>query len=127
MESKIKKFANKLIRRMLVLLGFSSTFAFMACYAPAMNDDTLDVTPDEIVFEADADTLQLEVYAYEKWMVVESPDFVTLDKEWGRGEDVIEVIASPNPGNEPRSGLIVVHLPNTSVRDTVYLRQKGQE
>ena len=38
MKEKKRTFTNKLLTGLLTLLGFSSTFAFMACYGPPPQD-----------------------------------------------------------------------------------------
>lgn len=37
-KEKRRQFGNKLLARLLTILGFSSTFAFMACYGPPPED-----------------------------------------------------------------------------------------
>lgn len=127
MESKFKKLANKLIRRVLTLLGFSSTLAFMACYAPAMSDRILDVDPDTISFDAGGKEKQ-EVYvrAQKDWSVVEKAEFVELTSTSGKGDASVQVEAAPNEGSE-RQGLIVFEAEDDSLgtfRDTVVVVQK---
>lgn len=50
MKRGIKKWYNKLLTQLLTLLGFGSTFTFMACYGPPPDElDYLEVNPDSVV------------------------------------------------------------------------------
>lgn len=64
MKEKLNCIGKKILSKLLVLLGFSTTFVFMACYGPAPKGyqavdfdedstvvDSLDI--DSIVVEAD--------------------------------------------------------------------------
>ena len=68
MGTKIREFSNKLILRMLTLLGFSSTLAFMACYAPAMSDKVYDTDSLQVQVEgSDSDNIPEKASATDSW------------------------------------------------------------
>ena len=127
MKTNFKKFANKLIRRVLTLLGFSSSLAFMACYGPAMSDQILEVNPDTIRFNASGKEKQnIQVLTQEPWKVVEQSKFVELNITKGEGNKNLEIVATPNDQKRERQGLIVVEAGNDStgiVHDTVVVVQ----
>lgn len=122
MNTSIKKFANKLIRRVLTLLGFSSSLAFMACYGPAMSDQILEVSPDTIRFNASGkEKKDVQVHTQEEWTVVEHSEFVELNTTKGEGNENVQVVAKPNDQKSERQGLIVYST--ETVRDTVIVVQ----
>ena len=127
MNTSVKKFANKLIRRVLTLLGFSSSLAFMACYGPAMSDQILEVNPDTIRFNASGEEKQdVQVRTQEEWTVVEQSKFVELNTTKGEGNENVQVVATPNDQKSERQGLIVFEAGTDStetVRDTVIVVQ----
>lgn len=130
MNAKFRELANKVIRRVLTVLGFSSTLAFMACYGPAMGDCTLEVDPDTIQFDADGEQKQeVMVRARQEWKVVEHAEFVKLTSLDGRGDVNVQVEAEPNEKKRAREGIIVFEAEDTVdstgvVRDTVFVVQK---
>ncbi|MCR5679029.1 MAG: BACON domain-containing protein [Prevotella sp.] len=128
MSNKLNQFANKLIRRLLTVLGFSSTFAFMACYAPAMSGDIIDVEPDTIRFEGDdVEEVRVEVNSRDKWEIVSIPSYVNVSTTSGKGNDVVTLSALPNDSQMERSDIVVFQVDLDSLgtfRDTLVVIQK---
>ena len=128
MSNKLNQFANKLIRRLLTVLGFSSTFAFMACYAPAMSVEVIDVQPDTIRFGGDdAEEAGIEVNSREKWEIVSIPSYVNVSTTSGDGNDVVTLSALPNDSQMERSDIVVFQVDLDSLgtfRDTLVVIQK---
>ena len=54
MEGKIKRIYKVILRKALVLLGFGTTFVFMACYGPAPTHGSMVDVPDEFLVEGDS-------------------------------------------------------------------------
>lgn len=48
MKKRIRRLYNKLLTMLLTLLGFGSTFAFMACYGPPPQNVNYIDTPADI-------------------------------------------------------------------------------
>ena len=126
MSKKLNQFANKLIRRVLTILGFSSTFAFMACYAPAMSEDILDVEPDTIRFEDNAAEARVKVSSREKWEIVNIPSYVNASNTSGDGNMVVSLSVEPNDQQTERSDIVVFQVDMDSLgtfRDTLVVIQ----
>lgn len=54
MEEKIKRIYKVILRKALVLLGFGTTFVFMACYGPAPTHGGMVDVPEEFMVEGDS-------------------------------------------------------------------------
>ena len=54
MEGKIKRIYKVILRKALVLLGFGTTFVFMACYGPAPTHGGMVDVPEEFLVEGDS-------------------------------------------------------------------------
>lgn len=54
MEGKTKRIYKVILRKALVLLGFGTTFVFMACYGPAPTHGGMVDVPEEFMVEGDS-------------------------------------------------------------------------
>ena len=54
MEEKTKRIYKVILRKALVLLGFGTTFVFMACYGPAPTHGGMVDVPEEFMVEGDS-------------------------------------------------------------------------
>ena len=54
MEEKTKRIYKVILRKALVLLGFGTTFVFMACYGPAPTHGGMVDVPEEFMVEDDS-------------------------------------------------------------------------
>jgi hypothetical protein len=53
-EGKTKRIYKVILRKALVLLGFGTTFVFMACYGPAPTHGGMVDVPEEFMVEGDS-------------------------------------------------------------------------
>ena len=108
--SKIqRKWYETLLTRLLTLLGFSSTFAFMACYAPPTEDyDYLVVNPSELLFLAEGGMQSVHIETEDKWEVNFSSNFVNVTPTMGEGRSNIFVTARRNEEEHGRDELIQI-------------------
>lgn len=113
MNSRIRQFTNKLAMRLLALLGFSSTFAFMACYGPPPKDHYTEAFPGEINAPRDSSQQEVTVSSNGRWTVTGVPDFVRVDTTDGEGVTTLHVTVLPNEGDSLRQGVIVIEGEDT--------------
>jgi hypothetical protein len=87
-RSLSRRFAAKL----LTLLGFSSSFVFMACYGPPPTDYRFEVFPGDLVLDADAGSeAEITIATDGQWEATAVPSFVSLSDSSGVGTTVVTV------------------------------------
>lgn len=66
MKEKIICIGKKILSKLLVLLGFSTTFVFMACYGPRPNYAPVDFDDTDSISEVDSVSVDSTVADTEK-------------------------------------------------------------
>lgn len=98
MKILLEKLYGRLLPRLLTLLGFSSTFAFMACYGPAPSDYHLEVFPGNVDLSEEDPTDTVTVSADGEWTFTDIPDFVALSDTTGYGTANVAITLTRRPG-----------------------------
>lgn len=121
-----RKWLDKLLSRLLTLLGFSSTFAFMACYAPPMEDlDYLEVNPSLLSFPAEGGIQSIHIETEDKWEIGVSNNFVNVKPTAGKGESSFYVTARPNEEEHSRNAFVIAHGLRGGISKYIKVRQEG--
>lgn len=81
---------------------------------------------EELNYEAFSETKTLNINSNTDWQVFSSPNWVTLSKTKGSGDDVIQVSVSDNPSSVARSGEIVIGCQGLDLKFTVQVGQRGK-
>ena len=66
MKERICCIGKKILSKLLVLLGFSTTFVFMACYGPRPNYTPVDFDDTDSISEVDSVSVDSTVADTEK-------------------------------------------------------------
>lgn len=131
MKEKLNGWYRKLLSRLLTLLGFGSTFGFMACYGPAPEDYDyhVKVFPDHLFFDADnSKPERISVATDGEWIVTEVTPFMTVGSQKGNRNSMLTVQANDNTSGHDREGIIVVQSAvEPQHADTVYVYQEGKK
>lgn len=80
---------------------------------------------ENLTFNPTADSKSLTISSNTEWEITNKPDWVTLSKNAGNGNDNITVTCEANQSTSGRSGMIVVTLPGLSLQCTVAVNQSG--
>ncbi len=83
-------------------------------------------TAEEIYFGASEESLTLNINSNTDWQVFSSPNWITLSKTSGSGDDTILITASDNPNSTNRSGEIVLGYQGLDINFTVHVEQRGK-
>ncbi len=95
MRSRLRKLCNRIITRVLTLLGFSSSLAFMACYGPPPSDDYIEVFPGELDMTSRQDVdEEVTIVTDGNWKARHIPPFVSLSDTAGTGRTTIFLTAT---------------------------------
>jgi hypothetical protein len=84
----------------------------------------IDVDGD-LAFSSKQESKNLNISSNTSWMVTEAPNWVTLSKASGNGNDVIIVTSNENPSTSSRSGTIVITQTGLSLKSTIKVVQDG--
>jgi len=121
-----RKWYEKLLARLLTLLGFSSTFAFMACYAPPTEEyDYLEVNPFSLSFPAEGGDRSVHIETENKWEVSVSNRFFDITPITGVGSSNIFVRASRNEEEYSREALVQVRELRGGTSQYITVWQEG--
>jgi len=125
MKSRLRKISNRIITRVLTLLGFSSSLAFMACYGPPPTDNFLDVFPGEVDLGAvPGDSQEVTVVAQGQWEATHVPSFVSLSDS--AGSDRTTIVMSSTEANDSggvrRDSIVIESADGVA---TVYVNQQS--
>lgn len=105
-----RSLSRRFAAKVLTLLGFSSSFVFMACYGTPPTDYRFEVFPGDLVLDADAGSkAEITVSADGQWKATAVPSFVSMSDSSGIGTSVVTVRAvGDNHGNALSDSVIVV-------------------
>ena len=105
-----KKWLDKLLARLLTLLGFSSTFTFMACYAPPPEDlDYISLSNSALHFMAEGGSQTVEVRTEDEWVVNGGGDFFNVYPKAGKGNSLFMVDVMENTTTSVRRSMLLVN------------------
>lgn len=125
MKSRFNKWFDKLLVRMLTLLGFSSSFVFMACYAPPPDEfDYLDIYPSSLHFPAEGGSEKVSVHTESQWNITNVPGFVNVYPTQGKGNSEFTITAMENFSISGRTGAFYVQGGKETV--SMYIQQVGK-
>ena len=101
---------RRMAAKVLTLLGFSSSFVFMACYGVPPTEYRFEVFPGDLVLDADEGSeAELTVYTDGDWAATAVPSFVSLSDSSGAGTSVVTVrTTGDNHGSAPADSVIVL-------------------
>ena len=105
---------NYLMTKALMLLGFSSPLALMACYGTPTTDYPTEAYVEVNELSAQkGDSTSISIIAEGKWEVISAPDFITLSEDRGEGTSWITVKATKdNQTSGYREGQIIIRDEN---------------
>lgn len=97
---------------MLTILGFSSTFTFMACYAPPPGDtDYIDVSEEELKFPAAGGCRSVVVVTETEWHFLNDKNyFLYVSPTSGKGPAILTVNVEPNNNANLREAYIFLYI-----------------
>lgn len=125
MNSIIKKCFDKLLVRLLTLIGFSSSFTFMACYAPPPEDlDYLEINPASLHFLEEGGTATVNVQSENRWSVFGMPHWMYVTPMEGYQNGNILITISPNESSSARSSILTI-TNNHNSSSSLLVRQEG--
>ena len=103
MKKVFNKWFDNLLVKMLTLIGFSSTFAFMACYAPPLPDGNISISPTSLSFTANGGEQTVTVQSDEAWTASTMSPYVTVTYSSGTGKQSYALVkVEPNYYTESR-------------------------
>ena len=125
MRNLWNRFYNRLLLKVITWLGLgSSTFVFMACYAPAPEDYHLIVFPSSIELPAEDGATEFFTISTEgDWTITRIPSFTYVSVKNGHGTTSVSVRAKGNKDPVERKDIIVVEGDDNS--ETVSVVQHG--
>lgn len=102
--------SRRLAAKVLTLLGFSSSFVFMACYGTPPTDYRFEAFPGDIVLDAEEGSeAEITISADGQWEATAVPSFVSLSDSSGVGTSVVTVRSvGDNHGDALSDSVIVV-------------------
>lgn len=98
MKRLLEALYGRLLPKVLTLLGFSSTFAFMACYGPAPSGYHLEVFPSNVDLSEEEPTDTVTVATDGEWAFTNIPEFVELSDTTGHGTANVAITLTRRPG-----------------------------
>ncbi|MDE5902777.1 MAG: hypothetical protein K2H21_06125 [Muribaculaceae bacterium] len=81
---------------------------------------------ENLAFTAARQSQPLHIHSNTDWTVTSKPNWLTLSKESGSGDDELTVTVEENPGTSSRSGEIVLSQPGLSIDYRVSVTQAGK-
>lgn len=120
------RFGRRITAKVLTLLGFSSSFAFMACYGPPPTDHYLEIFPGDILLDAaEGSEAELTISTDEDWEATVIPSYISLSDSSGVGTTVLTVRAeSRNTDDALRDTVMQVSTPHGEL--TVNVSQNAE-
>ncbi len=110
---------------MLTLIGFSSTFTFMACYAPPPPDGNISISPSSLSFTANGGVQTVTVQSDEAWTASPTSPYVTVTYSSGTGKQSYAlVMVEPNYDTESRNCFVSFRC--SSVLANLTIKQEGR-
>lgn len=106
------KWYDKLLTLLLNLLGFSSTFAFMACYAPPPEDLDYYVDQSELYFPSEGGERVINISGRGRWQISGIPSYISVTPMMGNGDSHVLVSACENYESASRSAILFVNSYN---------------
>ena len=79
-----------------------------------------------LTFGSLIESQKLAIRSNTSWTVVSKPNWISLSKETGEGNDNITVTTSDNPNTSARTGEIVIGQPGLSIQAKVQIVQNGK-
>jgi len=126
MEKRFRKWYDKLLSRLLTILGFSSTFAFMACYAPPPEElDYLSVNPLEFHFSSEGGTGHMNISTEDEWRIYGVPSFISVSPLTGKGDSYVYIAVDRNREKYGRVGAFSVEGIRGKTNRTVSYTQES--
>lgn len=93
----------------------------------AISQKGIYIKADEsLTFKSIEESKELSVRSNTNWAVTKKPNWITLSKESGEGDDIITVTSSENPNTSSRNGEIILSQPGVSLQCNVYVTQLGK-
>lgn len=125
MKKVYNKWFDNILVRMLTLIGFSSTFTFMACYAPPPPDDNISISPTSLNFTANGGEQVVTVQSDEAWTASTTSPDVTVTYSSGTGKQSYALVkVDPNYYTESRYYLVSFRC--SSVLVDLTIKQEGR-
>ena len=100
MKRLLEALYGRLLPKVLTLLGFSSTFAFMACYGPAPSGYHLEVFPSNVDLSEEEPTDTVTVATDGEWAFTNIPEFVELSDTTGHGTANVAIKLTRRPDSD---------------------------
>lgn len=123
-KQRFRYWFDKFLAKLLTLLGFSSTFAFVACYAPPPEDlDYLHLSPSALKFLAEGGSHPIFIDTEDHWVLNSSRSFISVSETQGKGSTTLSVMADPNLTEEERYGEILVRGVKGGMSGTIWVTQ----
>lgn len=126
MKKTFRKWYDKLLSRLLTILGFSSTFAYMACYAPPPEElDYLSVNPLEFHFPSEGGMRNMNISTEDAWRFSGVPSFISVSPITGKGDSYVCIAVDKNREKYGRSGTFSVEGIRGKTNQTVFYTQES--
>ena len=126
MKERFYKWLDKLLVKMLTILGFSSTFAFMACYAPPPEDlDYINLSNSYLHFMAEGGSQTVEVRTEDEWVVNGGGDFFNVYPKAGKGNSLFTVDVMENTMTGSRARELLVQGVEGKASVSLFIYQDG--
>ncbi len=128
MKTAFNRFFNRFWAKVLTLLGFGSSFAFMACYGVPPTDYQLEIFPGDIELDAvEGSEAEITVSTNEEWEATVIPSYISLSDSSGTGTTVVTLRAESANQEDARRDTVVVISTGRGASCTVSVAQANRQ
>lgn len=86
----------------------------------------IEAEQSSITFGSKIESKTLSVKSNTSWSVISKPNWISISKDHGEGNENITLTSADNPNTTPRSGEIVIDQPGLTVQARVQIIQEGK-